>query len=110
MAIFAVVSAALIRNAAQAVNQTGIIQERTLAYWIAENQINQLRLKPRISKNYPAIGSERVAVTLAGRDWEVVLAVEATENKDMRRVVVKVYSSQDAQREVAQLAGFIGRF
>jgi general secretion pathway protein I len=36
LAVFAVVSAALVRNAAVAVRQTGILEDRTLGIWVAE--------------------------------------------------------------------------
>ena len=77
LAIFAVVSGALIRNAAQTVRQTSIIQERTLAFWIAENHLNQMRSVPRDESNFPGIGSDRFDVTMADLDWEVVMDVEA---------------------------------
>ena len=109
MAIFAVVSGALIRSAAQTVKQTGIIQERTLAYWIAENHLNQQRFLPRNDENFPGIGTDRSTVTMADQDWEIVMDVEATENIDMRRIIVTVFRSTDRDNDVVELSGFIGR-
>jgi general secretion pathway protein I len=109
LAIFALVSATLIRNAAQSANQTGIIQQRTIAYWIAENQINELRLLPRNEDNFPGIGSDREKVTMAGQDWEVLVDVEATENQEMRRIIVSVFSPQDLDNDIVELIGFIGK-
>ena len=109
MAVFAVVSGALIRNVAQATNQTGILQQRTLAYWIAENQINQMRLQPRSEENFPGIGSERTSVTMVGREWEVVMDIEATENQDMRSIIVSVFTADDGENSIVELTGFIGK-
>jgi general secretion pathway protein I len=110
VAIFAIVSAALIKNATQTVKQTNHIQERSLAYWIAENQLNEIRSQPRDDNNYPAPGSDRVSVVMAGRDWELVIAYEATENDDMRRVIVSVFNPLDLDHQIAELAGFLGRY
>ena len=86
LAVFAVVSAALVRNAAVAVRQTTIIEERSLGIWVAENQLSQMRIQVRSDENYPALGTNRYAVNLADRDWEVVVKIAATENADIRRV------------------------
>ncbi|MDG1207506.1 MAG: type II secretion system minor pseudopilin GspI [Pseudomonadales bacterium] len=68
LAIFAVVSGALIRNAAQTVSQTAIVQQRTVAYWVAENQLNETRGQPRTEDSFPRLGSDRFNVTMAGQD------------------------------------------
>jgi general secretion pathway protein I len=110
LAIFAVVSGALIRNAAQAIRQTSVIQQKTLAYWIAENQLNQMRASPRLEGSFPSIGSERYSVTMADRDWEVIMDVEATENSDMRRIKVSVFAEDDPDEYIAELVGFRGKY
>ena len=47
VAIFAVASTALIRNASNSVIQTLSIQDRTIGYWLAENELEELRSAPR---------------------------------------------------------------
>ena len=103
VAIFAIASAALIRSAAQTVKQTNIIQERTLGYWIAENELNQIRSTQRNDSTFPSPGSDRIDLTMANRDWEVVIDYEATENPDMRRVVV-------IDNRIVELVGFVGKY
>ncbi len=110
LAVFAVVSAALVRNAAVAVRQTTIIEERSLGIWVAENQLSQMRIQVRSDENYPALGTNRYAVNLADRDWEVVVKIAATENADIRRVEVVVSAAQEPDQVVADLAGFLGRY
>ncbi len=110
LAVFAVVSAALVRNAAVAVRQTTIIEERSLGIWVAENQLSQMRIQVRSDENYPALGTNRYAVNLADRDWEVVVKIAATENADIRRVEVAVSAAQEPDQVVADLAGFLGRY
>ena len=110
LAIFAVVSGALIRNAAQTVSQTAILQQRTVAYWVAENQINETRGQPRSEETFPGIGSDRYSVTMAGQDWEVLMDVEATENPNMRRLIVSVSPASDTDYIIAELTGFVGKY
>lgn len=110
VAIFAIVSAALIKNATQTVSQTRQIQERSLAYWIAENQLNEIRSQPREDGNYPSPGTDRLSVVMAKQDWELVVDYEATENEDMRRVIVSVFHPEDLDNRVVELTGFVGRY
>ena len=110
LAIFAAVSGALIRNASQAISQTNIIQQKTLAFWIAENHLNQMRAAPHQEDSFPGIGSERYSVTMANREWEVVMDVEATENPDMRRIIISVFTEDDLDNNLIELVGFRGKY
>ena len=110
LAIFAVVSGALIRNAAQTVSQTAIVQQRTVAYWVAENQLNETRGQPRTEDSFPGLGSDRYSVTMAGQDWEVLMDVESTDNPDMRRLIVSVSPASDTDYVIVELTGFVGKY
>ena len=110
LAIFAVVSGALIRNAAQTVSQTAIVQQRTVAYWVAENQLNETRGPPRTEDSFPGLGSDRYSVTMAGQDWEVLMDVESTDNPDMRRLIVSVSPASDTDYVIVELTGFVGKY
>ena len=110
VAIFAVASTALIRNASNSVIQTLSIQDRTIGYWLAENELEELRSAPRTEEFFPSVGTDRESVTMANRGWELKIRVESTENPDMRRVEVTVFDEQDLDVEVARLAGFIGKY
>lgn len=110
LAIFAVVSAALVRNASMSVRQTAIITERTLAWWVAENQLNEMRSLPRDPENYPAIGIKTLSVRMAQTDWEIQVDVKSTENENMRRVEISVFSDSDLDTPLANIHGFLGKY
>lgn len=109
VAVFAVAGAALIKNASLAVNQTMSIRDKTLAYWIAKNEISQIRSVPRDPQNFVSTGTDRRTVTMADREWQVVIEVVATENDAMRRVEIGVYREDDLDNAVALLTSFVGR-
>ncbi len=110
VAVFAVVAAALIKSTAMTARQTGLLQDKTVAGWLAENQLAQLRTSPRDPASFPSAGRNRFNVSMAGRDWEVMVDIQNTENTDVRRVEVAVYRQDDLDDPVRSLTGFVGRF
>lgn len=110
LAVFAIVGAALVKNAAQTVKQTAQLEERTVAIWLAENQLNEIRSAPRLEESFPSPGSDRVSTTMAGKDWQLLVDYEATENQNMLRVTVSVFYPDNLEDEIASLTGFVGRF
>jgi general secretion pathway protein I len=110
LAVFAVVSAALVRNAAVAVRQTAQLQDRATAVWVAENHLNTLHMAPRDGQNYPSPGIQRYPISMANRDWLLVVDTQATENENMRRIYIEVFAEGDEDVVVADLTGFVGQF
>ena len=110
LAVFAIVAAALVKNAALTVKQTRTLEDKSVAYWVAQNRLAELRAKPRSSQAFPSPGSSTDTVNMAGRPWDVTVDVTSTDNKDVRRVTVSVAQQSDADHEVANLVGFIGRY
>ena len=111
MAIFAVVSVVLLKSSVQSVSRAGLIQDRTTARWIAEDQLQGLRLVERDDEdNYPSVGVKRSTITMANRDWQIVLDVSETENDLIRRIEVSVFNELDPDVALSTLTGFIGRY
>lgn len=109
LAIFAVVSAALVRNASMTVHQTSMVRDRTLAWWVAENRLSEMRFLPRDDDSFPSIGNSRSSVIMAQRDWQVLVEVTKTENIDMRRIKISVYKEEDLDAPLVNLTSFMGR-
>ncbi len=109
LAVFAVVSAALVRNASTTIYQSALVEKRTVAWWIAENHFAVLRTRPREKGGFPSVGRKRLSVTMANRDWEIVTTVSTTENTGMRRIEISVFDENDPEDSLVTLTGFLGR-
>ena len=107
LAIFAVVSVALIRSATMGVRQATILENRTLAWWLAENEMTGLRLQPRSSSS---TGVRRKDASMAGRNWTIETRYKDTGNEALRQVEITVYISGEGHQPApqAQLLGFLG--
>ena len=109
LAIFAVVSGALVRNASMTVHQTSLVRDRTLAWWVAENYLSEMRSLPREDDNFPSVGSSRLSVRMARRDWRILVEVNQTENINMRRIKISVYEDGDIDAPLITLSSFMGK-
>lgn len=110
LAIFAIVSTTLIKNATQTVSQSRIIQARSMAQWIAESEMQTLRLQPRTQENFPSQGTNLISQVMGGREWQVEVDVRTTENDFVQRVEITVFDEQDLDAPLANLSGFLGRY
>jgi len=127
LTVFAITSSALITGLTRHVSQAAILRDKTIAHWVAENEISEIRnpaaeVSSRGSRSggnqlsepryFPSIGTDRKEVTMGDIEWLVRISVSATENKDIRRVSVDVYNAEigDEGSSIVTLDGFAGRY
>ena len=83
------------------------IRDKTLAGWVAENRINELRLQDEL----PGISENSEDTDFGNFRWRVTTVIEATAEPTMRRIEVTVAKYSGAQSEpfaVHTLAAFLG--
>lgn len=83
------------------------IRDKTLAGWVAENRINELRLQDEL----PGISENSEDTDFGNFRWRVSTVVEATAEPTMRRIEVTVAKYSGAKLEpfaVHTLAAFLG--
>lgn len=114
LAIFAVVSMTIYGRVGDVLMQTGSLEARTFATWIAQNTLTRLQIEQVPGEAPPA---ERLVeqVTMANREWELVTEISSTAEAGLRRVDIEVRhgADRDARGErdpVARLTGFIGQY
>lgn len=112
LAVFAVVAVTVFTRSGDTLSQLGVLEERVVARWIAENELAALRIARLNVDEAMATGTQRREVAMAQRDWLVSVVVSDTSYPLLRRVEV------DVQRERADgehgrpenVVGFIGRY
>lgn len=110
MAVFAVVAMAITKSTSTSIEQTRMIEDKTLAYWVAQNELGEMRLSGHKEDSFPATGRRNEKVVLAERDWNLLVAVLDTENPDIRRIEISVYSAAEDEQPLSVLTGFIGKY
>lgn len=91
------------------VNQTltvsSRLREKTLAHWVAVNEMTRLRLLAE----FPAIGSRSDEVEMARTTWRYTINVVKTPLDALRRVDVSVALADRPDSVVTTLTGFLAR-
>ena len=106
--IFALFAAAIQRTASQYYGDYERIQAKTLATWIAENKIAELRL----AKSLPAVSDNKDETDFAGEHWRVETKVSTTQDASIRRVdvTVSLFGSNDSNpKQELVFSGFVGK-
>ncbi len=100
--VVAIAVAALARVGSQALETQFQSEQRTLALWVADNQIAALRLEP------PAASERRQGSSRMGdREWYWDMLVQPAPGEQMLRVDVAVYADPRRAAPVLSHTGFL---
>ena len=81
------------------------LREKTLANWVAVNQMTRLRLLGE----FPAIGTRSDEVEMARTTWRYTIKVVKTPLAALRRVDISIAFADRPDAVVTTLTGFLGR-
>ncbi len=102
--VVALALAALIGTAGRSATDTAHLRDRTVAAWVAQNVITDLRLEPE----WPAPGRRQGQAVMLGRTWFWEARIVPAADPDLRQVEVAV--ARDAAREdpMGQWVTYVG--
>ncbi|MBW0146136.1 type II secretion system minor pseudopilin GspI [Marinobacter arenosus] len=106
--VFGLIATAAAEVGSQYISSYERIRDKTLAGWLADNRINELRLE----ENLPGISENSRDMDYGPYRWQVTTKVLATEEPTMRRVEVTVARYRDEGTEPAPihtLSAFLGQ-
>lgn len=105
MAVLAVGLLAVLTAVSQLTRNEGYLRDRTLATWLARNQLLEVQLEGE----WPAPGQSSGAREYAGRDWRWRQRITQTPEQDMRRLDLEVWLADEGDEPLATLTGFLER-
>ena len=107
--IIALALGAVIRSTATGTANLGYLRDKTLAHWVAMNQLAELDAQRR----FPPVGRSSGTEEFGGREWRWEREVKETPDKDVRRVEIRVLPGGDrpdgGPGALASVTGFLGR-
>ncbi|KAA1173962.1 type II secretion system protein GspI [Marinobacter salinexigens] len=105
--VFGLIASAAAQVGSQYIGSYERVRDKTLAAWMADNRINELRLE----KELPGISENTRDTEYGPYRWQVTTRVLATEDPTMRRIEVTVarYTSNSSEpAPVHTLSAFVG--
>jgi len=105
LAIAALAITAVAKATGSAATVAGETEERMLAVWAVNNRLSELR----ITRAWPAPGNSEVTSTMGGRTWYLAQTVSDTDDQDMRRVDISVFTDPRHSAREDQAFGYIAR-
>jgi general secretion pathway protein I len=95
----------VIQTVSQTASNSTYMRDKTIAHWIAMNQLTETRLLPAA----PKVDKSSDEVEMAGRKWRWTMEVQQTPVETMRRIDVKVrLEDAPANSSMASVTGFYG--
>jgi len=105
LAIIALTMGAIIENTTASTRNALYLKEKTVASWIALNQISLVRAK----RQWSNASSKQGVVEMANREWSWKLTIQKTDDANMRRLTVDVFAADDDGQVLASMTGFMAR-
>lgn len=95
----------VIQAVSQTASNSGYLRDKTLAHWVAMNQLTAVRLQ----KSAPSVDKSSDEVEMAGRDWKWTMEVTQSPVETIRRIDITVRPA-DAKEgsSLASVTGFYG--
>jgi general secretion pathway protein I len=106
LAILAVTLGAVGRAASSSVQHADAVRERVLADWVAQNRLALHAARG----DWLPVGVQNGTEEQAGRQFTWHEEIFATPNPALRRIVVNVYSPNDAQYSLRKMTAYLVQY
>jgi general secretion pathway protein I len=104
--VIAIGLGAVIEASSHSAWQSTQLRQRTLASWVAQNQIAEYRAKG----TWDSANRKTGTVEMANTEWRYEMTVSQTDDPSLRRLDVEVFVEGDKDKRVkARMTGFVAR-
>lgn len=109
-AVIALALSSFIVAGAQYADYARYIHDKTIAQWVAHNQL----VKYQLAEGWPDTGTDEGTVEMGGRQWHWRAEISKSPNPAVRRIDVRVYridpeTDQPEDHSLVLLSGFVTR-
>lgn len=102
LVVVAVAVAALGRAGSQVLHGQAELEQRTVALWVADNALAELRLDPAMTP-----GRRQGSADMAGRSWYWDMLIQPAPGGEMLRVDVAVHDAPGRAAPILMHTGFV---
>ncbi len=105
LTIIAITLGVIIENTTVTTKNTQYLRDKSIAQWIAMNQISLYRAK----RQWSNVSNKKGHTTMANRDWLWKMKIAKTDEPDLRRLTVDVYLQESDDHSLVTMTGFVGK-
>ena len=105
LTIVALSLGALISTSGSQATSAAYLKQKTIAHWVAMNEITQLQ----IEKAWLSKGDTKGSTQMAGTEWFWTRTVKETEDDNSRQVELKIYLDEDREYSLTRLVAYLSR-
>lgn len=85
--------------------QTAYLKQKTLAHWVAMNEMTQLQL----DAEWPSFGEKKGSSKMVNTEWFWLRTTKKIEDDDARKVEFKVFSDKNRTQNLTLLIGYVNK-
>ncbi|WP_394132894.1 type II secretion system minor pseudopilin GspI [Shewanella maritima] len=103
LAVFSIAAVAIVKSLGDQIANLPILEQRTLAQWVASNQM----VDARLIEGFPELGRKDGTEELAGQEWYWRREVIKTVDDNFRMIRITVSEDERFNRVAAQVSSYV---
>lgn len=103
LTIIAISLSALLSTSGAQANSATYLKQKTLAHWVAMNELTQLRILGAL----PDVGDKKSSTEMANHEWHWIRTTKKTEQDNTRQVSFKIFADKDYKKNLTSLVGYV---
>ena len=105
LAIIAIALGAIMSASGNQAFQTSYLKHKTLAHWVAMNEITKLQ----VDAEWPSLGEQRGSSNMVNTDWYWLRTVKKTQDEGARQVEYQIFSDEGREQNLTKIIGFVNK-
>ncbi|MBL4712737.1 MAG: type II secretion system minor pseudopilin GspI [Gammaproteobacteria bacterium] len=105
LTIIAISLGALLNTSGAQANSATYLKQKTLAHWVAMNELTQLY----ILKKLPNVGEKKGSTKMANHEWHWIRTTKKTEQDNTRQITYQMFADKDYKKNLTSLIGYVTR-
>lgn len=105
LTIISLALGALISTSGSHASSAGYLKQKTIAHWVAMNEITRLQ----VEQAWLSKGDTRGSTQMAGNEWYWTRTVKATEDENAQQVEFRIYLDEDRESSLTRLIGYLSK-
>lgn len=102
LAVIAISLGAIISTSGSQAQQAAYLKQKTIAHWVAVNEITKLQ----IENSFPDLGDTKGSTEMANHEWYWIQTTkELAITKQVREISFQIYADKKRKNKLTQLTG-----